>query len=174
YYSTVKEINLFRQKIKTSKSLRFSVNILINNNYWSYESLNILEKEISNIYDKFDVNNFITFCEIEEIVSVIKDKKLKFESIIKKSKDNIVLSQIRFNIAQKIVYKLKNYLFFVIDSGYVNNDQRSDYFVELKNMIGDNISIVIKKNEKNNISEIVINSNNNEYQNKNFKDFLCK
>ncbi len=174
YYAVVKEINLFRQKIKTNKNLKFSMNIIIDSNYWSYGSLNILEKEINNIESKFDKDNFITFVDMEKIVKLIKEKKSEFELIVKKSKNNIILSQIRFSIAKKILSKLKKYLFFVVDSGYTNNDQRSNYFIELKNMIGDNISVIIKKNEKDHISEIIINSNNDNYKSKSFKDFLCK
>lgn len=104
--------------------------------------LNFIEKQIAENYD-------FSITEVKELNNKIKENILLFQNQYEKNINLLISSQIRFNIAQFIAKKLFLLFFSIEDSGYLANDYKKAYFVDLKNKMNQSIKVFIEPDKKN-------------------------
>jgi hypothetical protein len=80
-----------------------------------------------------------------QIIPVVRDS---FESIIYEARLNALNSQLRMNIAEKALQALENHGFCLENSGYSDDDMRSQFSAQLASPDGSEVTINVLPTEK--------------------------
>jgi len=164
YFTVLRTLKVLIEKANENKFQKIYINtsnkkkdFSFDTNYWSFEEYSQYQKKLENLYNQL-VKNEKTFLveDIKKMIEEIKEIESKFSETLVNSKNNILSSQIRFNIAKKINLILKKQFLIIISSGYKNNDFRNEYIIKLQSRGGIKVRIIIEtiKNQfgKNQIS----------------------
>jgi len=188
YFTVLKTLKVLIEKANENKLQKIYINLLgkkkyisFDTNYWSFEEYSKYQKNLEHLYNELVKNERIFLVEdIKKIIEDIKKIESTFSQILTDSKNNILSSQIRFNIAQKVSYILKKQFFILVSSAYKDNDFRNEYTIKLKSRVGIEVKIIIEtlknhfgKNQISVYSNINLN-NHNEIINLNFKNIFTQ
>jgi hypothetical protein len=80
---------------------------------------------------------------VKDILLSLESDRSKIQEIVGKARDNILSSQLRFNVAETVVQALASQGFVVEAGVYECNDQRNAYIAKVKNIAGTEIVTVI-------------------------------
>ena len=140
---------LLEAQIGSKFSIQFlesETNDLFDADYWSNGELSKYIHELNLLKDR--INSGRNTLSIEEII-VISEKLSELKKnqellkIIENSKDNLISSQIRTNLADSVASALYKEGFKVIDSLYEGEDQRNAFVIKMENVTGSEIITVI-------------------------------
>ena len=112
--------------------------------YWTHGELSALEQEIQSMERQLISGESSLSTEaVKDILLSLESDRSKIQEIVGKARDNILSSQLRFNVAETVVQALASQGFVVEAGVYECNDQRNAYIAKVKNIAGTEIVTVI-------------------------------
>jgi hypothetical protein len=124
----------------SGESLRATINV----DFWSWGNMGGLNREIQRLIHYLERRSEnISFIEISKIDSKLNKIINQLPSTIAVARQNILASQIRYNIAECVVEALKEQGFVLYDSYYDGDDQRLPYQTALQNLDGSRVFITV-------------------------------
>lgn len=145
-------IKYLSELIETNKTKKIEINnkkVIINIELFMHDFINKLKRQVNFIKNQITGNYDFSLSEVKELNNKIKENISLFQTQYEKNISIIISSQIRFNIAQLISKKLFLLFFSVEESGYLSDDYKKTYFVNLKNKMNQTIKIFIEPDKKN-------------------------
>jgi hypothetical protein len=116
----------------------------LNVNYWSWGAYEDHFNEMKAVRNfLLEKGKDISVSELREISDRIQEIQQSIPNMIAHARENILGSQIRFNIAELIIEALKIQGFACANAYYENNDQRLPYQTTLVNFEGSEVDICI-------------------------------
>ncbi len=116
--------------------------------HWTRGELSAYEDEIRQIEKKLtDGENTLTSEQVREILKRLEKLKPRIMEIVEHARQNILGSQVRYNIAEMIAKALGTQMFDVVDTAYEGDDERNAYVAKLKNRAGSEVVTVISPME---------------------------
>ncbi len=131
--------------------------------YWSQGNLSQYEQELRRLESQLkDGESTLTAEEVKGIGEQIVALEPRLEEIIEQARRAILGSQIRAEIADRVVEALTSQGYSLVnteqDTGYEGNDQRASYMVKVKNIAGDEVVTVISPQQEFGVNSISINT----------------
>jgi len=114
---------------------------------WSNKGITKLEQEINSLSEKIE-DNSTSIEEMYEIISRIKDMFKEAKELPEKAKENIILSELRLDMAEQIEESLEEAGFELVDDVFERDDARKSLILKFHNSSDEEI-ITIVKAEKN-------------------------
>ncbi len=112
--------------------------------HWTNGELSALEQELKSIEDQLIQGEPILTTEhVKETLSRIEALKPRTPEIVEHAKQNILASQLRFNIGELAAEALRGQGFAVEDAVYAGEDERNAYIVKVKNVAGSEVVTII-------------------------------
>jgi hypothetical protein len=130
-------------------------------NFWTDESLSALIQEFHMVEMQLRQPEIRT--DFERLLNIQNESLpqilTKLDDIIFQARVNILSSQLRMNIAEKIINALNHQGFEIQDSGYETYDQRNPFIAHLKAFDGTEVYIRIDPKQNSDQQQIHIQSN---------------
>ncbi|MFP4133732.1 MAG: hypothetical protein ACLFTJ_06205 [Halothece sp.] len=131
--------------------------------YWVEGALTEYEKEIKALEEQLKQGEkTLTTEEVKQIGEQINQLEPKLGELIEQAKVNILSSQLRVEIADRVVEALSSAGFDLVnpeeDVTYEGNDQRRSYVVKVKNVSGDEVVTVISPEQEFGKNSVSINT----------------
>jgi exonuclease VII small subunit len=118
--------------------------------YWSWGAWRDWRKRCLRFVQRLQRNSDqLEITEVNNILGQIDECEAALPEIVYQARENILASQIRFNLAECIVCSLQEQGFFVDNSDYQNTDQRQPYLTSLKNIEGSRVTIQLSPQANN-------------------------
>lgn len=116
--------------------------------YWVEGRLTAYEQQLQNIENQLkNGEKTLSTEQVKEIAEQINQLEPKLGELVEEAKLNILSSQLRVEIADRVVEALSSAGFDLVnpetDVAYEGNDQRRSYVVKVKNQSGDEVVTVI-------------------------------
>lgn len=137
--------------------------------YWTKGKYDAFEEKVKKILNEVEVNEELTIEDIKEIHASIEDLRVEHEDLIKEALNQIMASQLRFEIAKATAKSLSRQGYRVVQKGYEgengNQDPRKAYLVRMSD--GRHELVAIVNPESSTANSLVINSSDSTYKNSN-------
>lgn len=131
--------------------------------FWTDGSLSQYEQELQQIETRLrEGKSSLTTEEISQIAQQIADLQPRLGDIVQKAQEEILSSQMRAEIADKVAQGLKRMGYVLVDpeqdSLYEGEDYRNSYVLKLKNAVGGEIVTVISPTQEFGKNQVSVNS----------------
>ena len=126
-------------------------------NYWTSNRLQEYEDDLRKIDERLqEGRNSLTTEQIQEISQEIESHRPQLEEIVEQAREEILSSQLRVDIADKVAEVLGGMGYDLFQSGqdvdsqegYESGDQRRSYILKLRNLSGGEVVTVISPQRK--------------------------
>ena len=138
-------------------------------NYWTSGLFEILEQRIGTLKARLDKEkSTLSLSEVKKIIDEIGDLSSQQEELINEAVERIISSQLRAEMGDTVVETLQQQGFKITsqdESGYIEEDQRQAYVVNMRNLSGTRVVSVITPDERTYQNTISINTYDNQLYN---------
>jgi hypothetical protein len=123
---------------------------LVDIDYWSSGKLTQLKRRCIGLINQLNEDDHVlNFEEYDRIAEyILPQLEQSLADIIEEARIKVILSQIRYNIANIIIDNLSDQGFSVLEAIYQDNDERKPYAVVSQNLEGSQVRIHINSGEK--------------------------
>ena len=112
--------------------------------YWTHGDLTALEQEIQTIERQLiSEEKSLSVDAVKDILVSLENARSSMSKIVENARDNIMSSQVRFNVAELVVKALGSQGYDVEAGVYEGNDPRNAYVAKVKNRAGSEVVSVI-------------------------------
>ena len=126
------------------------LDITIDVDYWTSKGISKLLKRTEGLLGQLEANEygieFNDYTRIQQFILPQIEKSL--QDLIADARIKVILSQIRFNIAEAVIEKLSEQGFYIEDGNYSDTDEREPYSVITQNLEGCQVKVLIESGEQ--------------------------
>ena len=128
-------------------------------NYWTNGSLSQYEQELSQLETQLkEEESTLTTEQLKELGERIISLEPRLGEIVEQAKLAILSSQLRVEIADRVVEVMSEIGYSLEDSVYEGEDQRAAYVVKVKNIAGDEVVTIVSPEKEFGTNSISINT----------------
>jgi DNA repair exonuclease SbcCD ATPase subunit len=136
---------------------------LLEVDFWTNGSLSQYEQELQQIETRLqEGESSLTTEQISQIAEQIAELQPRLGDIVQKAQEEILSSQMRVEIADKVAKALKHMGYILIDperdSLYEGEDYRNSYVLKLQNGVGGEVVTVISPTQEFGKNQVCVNS----------------
>jgi len=141
-FNELKQLTYDFQQPNGTKTIEANVD------YWSNQKLSLIREEIYHLLDELDTKGTsITLEQIKDFHQKERIMMAKLDQIAEEAKDNLLLSQSRFETAQRIDQTMQTMGYHVVDYTYENNDSRKPLYMKLADGLGNEMVVSLSPEE---------------------------
>ncbi|MFW6333480.1 MAG: hypothetical protein ACOC23_09310 [Thermodesulfobacteriota bacterium] len=112
--------------------------------HWTHGALSDHEQEVEGLLARLTKHrDSLTTDQVREIIAQLETLQPKTDEIVEQARQNILASQLRYNVAELAAEAFQGQGFSVQDAAYEGEDERAAYVVKLANIAGDEVVTVI-------------------------------
>ena len=155
YSSALEDLRALLEEVRAHKECEVEIGqgdeaeqFRVEVNYWTGNRLNLYEEELESLEKKLkEGEDSLTMEDVQQLALQIDSQQNKLSEIINQAKEEILSSQMRVEIADKVAETLKSMGYLVInpqqDAIYEEGDQRRAYVLKLQNAAEGEVVTVI-------------------------------